>query len=401
MVPKRLLVHEYKATSFATSDVTEEAALAILQHHSDKLSIEWPSPTTSERWRITSAGWVGYLPVDDTHLVELKPRATLSSLFGMLEYAYRLKSLQWPGGSADCDSLAEFYERLAAVLAKLVMDRLRRGLQRSYVGIHEELACVRGRIDIPVLSRAPWRPELPCQFEEHTTDIPDNAIVLWTLDRILRSGLCTEKALPIVRTAHRRLSGCVAVRPFTGEDCRDREYSRLNSDYEAMHWLCRFFLENSGPAHTRGDHRMLPFLVHMPGLFETFVAAWLAQHAADRYRVDRQYRLLLPGSAELRMVVDIVLRDPRTDRVLAVLDTKYKLHESPAPADAAQVVAYAQALHCRAALLVYPNDVKSLHADFADISVRSVSFDIARPLDESGWEFLASIERAVAAARAN
>jgi len=35
-----------------------------------------------------------------------------------------------------------------------------------------------------------------------------------------------------------------------------------------LHALCRFFLENSGPAHSSGGHTCFPFLVDMAQLFE-------------------------------------------------------------------------------------------------------------------------------------
>ncbi len=390
-------MREYEATAFANSELTEDVALALHERHSEKVTVEWPTPATNRKWRLTSRGWAGYLPVADSHLVELAPRVPLASLFGMLEYAYDLKSFQVLHGSTECSTLAEFYERFAAILARRALERSRRGLHRAYVGALEDLSCVRGRVDVPQLVRAPWRPAVPCQFEEHTANVPENAILLWTLDRILRSGLCTDRALPLVRAAHRRLGGSASLQPFTAADCRDRAYSRLNSDYAPMHWLCRFFLENSGPAHDHGDQKTLPFLVHMPGLFEAFVASWLARHAAGRFRVERQFRLDLPGSAELKMVVDIVLRDPVTDRVVAVLDTKYKLDQTPSAADAAQVVAYAQALGCRTALLVYPIAVGSQRAEFGDITVSSVMFELGRPLGEGGQAFLDSVACAIGA----
>ena len=55
-------------------------------------------------------------------------------------------------------------------------------------------------------------------------------------------------------------------------------YHRLNRDYEVLHALCRFFLENSGPAHSSGGHTFFPFLVDMAQLFERFVAGWLQKH---------------------------------------------------------------------------------------------------------------------------
>jgi 5-methylcytosine-specific restriction enzyme subunit McrC len=68
------------------------------------------------------------------------------------------------------------------------------------------------------------------------------------------------------------LQGAVQTYPVGPESCVGRTYNRLNADYEPMHALCRFFLENSGPTHERGDRSMFPFLVDMSRLYELFVA---------------------------------------------------------------------------------------------------------------------------------
>lgn len=40
-----------------------------------------------------------------------------------------------------------------------------------------------------------------------------------------------------------------------------------------------------------GDRTMLPSVIDMPGLFERFVAAWLATHMPPPYRVEAQERI--------------------------------------------------------------------------------------------------------------
>jgi hypothetical protein len=106
------------------------------------------------------------------------------------------------------------------------------------------------------------RVALPCNFEEHTTDLEENQILLWTLTRILESGICTERSLPHIRQARRALLGLTTLQPFSARACSDRLYNRLNQDYEPLHALCRFFLEHTGPTHWLGDRRMLPILIN-------------------------------------------------------------------------------------------------------------------------------------------
>ena len=123
----------------------------------------------------------------------------------MLEYAYRLQGIHLPPDLVHTDSLQHFYEQLANVLAKRIIDRSRRGLYRTYRPEDERLPYIRGRIDLARASRSPWDTKLHCQYEDHTADVDDNRILAWTLWRIVRSGYCTERVLPTVRRAFRIL----------------------------------------------------------------------------------------------------------------------------------------------------------------------------------------------------
>jgi 5-methylcytosine-specific restriction enzyme subunit McrC len=61
----------------------------------DVVAVEFPSPITGGQWRLTSHGWVGYIPLSDELGFRLQPKVGLANIFGMLEYAYSLKSFQF------------------------------------------------------------------------------------------------------------------------------------------------------------------------------------------------------------------------------------------------------------------------------------------------------------------
>ena len=161
----------------------------------------------------------------------------------------------------------------------------------------ERLPYVRGRLEARELSLRPWTVELPCTYEDHTADIEDNRILSWTLFVIVRSGSLTGRELPNVRRAYRTLHRAVQTYPVGPESCTGRTYNRLNAAYEPMHTLCRFFLENSGLTHERGDRSMLLFLVNMPRLYELFVSAWLNTHLPDSISLVPQEKAYLDDTA--------------------------------------------------------------------------------------------------------
>jgi 5-methylcytosine-specific restriction enzyme subunit McrC len=327
---------------------------------------------------------VGYIPLTGEVAFLLRPKVALGNLFRMLEYAYHLDSFTFLEGLVASDSLAAFYERLAQVLAKRVMERGRQGWYRAYVPERGRPGAVRGRLAVGELARQPWAVELACEYERYTADVADNQLLAWTLQRIAQSGLGTERSLPAVRRAYRALP--VTLRPFQAADCANRFYNRLNGDYRPLHALCRFFLEHSGPGHQSGEHLVLPFLVNMARLYEEFVAQWLKGHLPGNLSLRIQQPI--PIGAEATFEADLVLYDRAEGVVRAVLDTKYKQPGKPDPADISQVVTYAEAVGCREAILVYP---AALVAPFdemvGDIRVRSLSFSLAGDLEAAGEQF--------------
>jgi 5-methylcytosine-specific restriction enzyme subunit McrC len=173
---------EYEPTRLAENVISNSLGETIWRNYSSQISIEFPTPKTDNQWQLTSQGWVGYIPCNYEYGISLKPKVDLRNIFGMLEYAYRLKSFSFLEGLFQCESLEEFYERIASILAHRVLDRGRKGFYRAYIPEIEHLPYLRGRMDIMNAIRKPWDYKLLCYYEEHTGDIGDNQILAWTLE---------------------------------------------------------------------------------------------------------------------------------------------------------------------------------------------------------------------------
>ena len=383
---------EHESILLAQDEMTPKEGEELWRRYGEHVEVTFPSPVTSGNWRLSAGGWVGHLPVSEELAVEVKPKVGVRNLFRMLEYAYDLKSFRFLNDLFRADTLQDLYERLAGLLSRLVLDRTRRGLYRAYLTRSEHLPYVRGRLEARELSLRPWTVDLPCTYEDHTADIEDNRILSWTLFVIVRSGSVTGRELANVRRAYRTLQGAVQTYPVGPDSCEERSYNRLNADYEPMHALCRFFLENSGPTHERGDRSMLLFLVNMPRLYELFVSEWLKAHLPDVISLVPQERAYLDGTSDLYFDIDLVLRDTSTGEILCVLDTKYKDSTTPATDDVAQIVAYAEKMGCQEAVLVYPRGLpRPFEARVGDIRVRSLSFPLDGDVDEAGHRFMRTV----------
>lgn len=387
MNPRNFVLVEHVPSLLPRDALSMEEGTLLLREHDRQVCVEFPSPRTGDAWELTALGWVGHLPVTQALSLTLQPKISLSNLFGMLEYAFH-HDIRFLDGTVPCETLQEVYERIALLLARRILDRGRRGFFRAYVRKEERLPYIRGRVDVRAHARSSWDVAVPCLFENHVSDIDDNQILAWTLQVILQSRFCRNETTNTIRRAYRELQSLVTPVPCPAEACLRRAYHSLNADYRAMHGLCYFFLAHSGPGHGAGSRSMLPFLVEMPRLFERFTAEWLRAHLPEHVALKSQENVPIDGSG-LRFAVDLVLSDRRTGRPLLVLDTKYKRTDAPSYADIYQAHAYASALRCDEAILIYPAPLRQpLDARIGGIRLRSAAFRLDGDLESAGQDLL-------------
>ena len=308
----------------------------------------------------------------------------------MLEYAYNLKSFKFLEGLMNCESIEDFYNHLAYILADKIIERCRKGLYRTYVPKTEQLAYVRGRLNVQKIIKKPWNVKLQCEYQEHTADIIDNQILFWTLFHIGHSGFCTEKVSLIVRKAYHAMQGMVSLQPCSSEDCIDRIYHRLNEDYHILHQFCRFFLDNTIPDHEKGKNTTLPFLVNMARLYEMFVAEWLKGNLPQNFTLKTQERINI--GENIYFQTDLILYNTTDSKPKYILDTKYKNPKHSSHEDIAQVVTYAVSKDCPETVLVYPTELNhSLDKYLGKIRVRNLTFSLDDKIEDAGNTFLTKL----------
>jgi 5-methylcytosine-specific restriction enzyme subunit McrC len=126
---------EYKPFLLHEAELATEIG-EKLWHNYDKtgvIKVEFPTPKTSNQWQLTAQGWIGHIPLTEDLSLHLQPKVLLKNVFGMLDYAYSLKSFRFLEGLTHCDSIEDLFDRLAGVLSRLVSDRSRKGLYRNYI----------------------------------------------------------------------------------------------------------------------------------------------------------------------------------------------------------------------------------------------------------------------------
>jgi 5-methylcytosine-specific restriction enzyme subunit McrC len=397
MARRILELREEETERFPGSMLSDAEVLALKD--SGKFEVDPASVFNKYSHGVRSPGWVGQIPIGDELLVRVIPKVPVSNLFRMLEVAYNLKSFRLFPGDVQIESIEDIYERIVSILSRRVVDRARKGLYRGYIAETDALPYVRGTIDVlgTVLNSLRGIPQIPCHYEEHTADLEDNKILYWTLHQARRQAIRREKIRSELDRARRALAGTITLQRFSPSDCVDRFYHRLNYDYQPMHGLCRFILEQTGPGIQSGDRTFIPFAVDMRQLFQSFVAEWLRTNAPPGTTVRIQHTAQLHANVKIEIRIDILLCEEGSQKPIAVIDTKYKASELPTEDDRNQIAFYAGELQVDHGMFVYPSTIAKhfylVHAN--KMTIESLVFDVGQPLDAAGSALLISLKGAL------
>lgn len=219
---------------------------------------------------------------------------------------------------------------LLAKLLELATQRLlRAGLDRGYVLHTEELAGIRGKLD---LTSSIQRALLPrgraqCSFDELSHDVLHNQILKATVGGLARNSDIDRKTRGKMSALYRKL-GQVSDIHIDSSVFSRVQLHKNNAYYRLVINLCRMVHENSLVHEEDGSLRFQDFTrdVHkMRRLFEGFVRNFYARHTDEDVGAPHIAWQAIEGTEGAleylpRMETDIVLK--RAERTL-LIDTKF------------------------------------------------------------------------------
>ena len=258
----------------------------------------------------------------------------------------------------------DLLELLIRLFAGRLLAAVRRGLPRRYLAHEEDLARLRGRLDIKrQFTHLAVRPDrLACRFDELSVNTP--------LNRVLKAAVSLLVSLPRSAENSRRLAELAArFEPVRESPEPLREPVRLdrtNTAFHDLHRLARLFLSGEWQSTTAGRAVGFTLLFPMNTLFEEFIGQNLRRVLAPCpvYLQHRGHHALIGPDGERLFALkpDAVIGE--LDERPIVLDTKWK-RLTPrksgcertmgiAPSDIYQVLAYARAYGAKRLVLLYP-----------------------------------------------
>lgn len=250
--------------------------------------------------------------------------------------------------------------------------QLRKGALLRYVHREGNLPVLRGRllIDRQLKLNSGHQGRLYCTFDELVEDNVYNQYIKCAL-RVVHG---QARSLAAKRPATELLYRFDEVRDRHPAECRNWKLPerRDTKRFESVFRQCGWFLRGLGQDVAAGEKQSLSVLFDMNQLFEEFITAKLRQethHASFRMWAQGPQRHLVreaDGRPRFSMKPDITFLEPG-GRVIAVLDTKWKVLDSAADkygisqGDLYQMVAYGMRYRCPSLTLIYPTQDRVRH----------------------------------------
>lgn len=179
------------------------------------------------------------------------------------------------------ESFDHLHDLLAEILVRGVGAQVKRGLHHDYLRNKEELAGVRGRIDITdtVATRSTVRGRLVCEFDEYDLDTPHNRVLKSVIILLIRSGQIKARRKAALRRLLPYLDEVALIAP-TSIRWATLTYHRANAAYRMLMGVCELIVRGLLPTESSGSADLTSWVSDeaMSALYERFLREYYAFH---------------------------------------------------------------------------------------------------------------------------
>jgi 5-methylcytosine-specific restriction enzyme subunit McrC len=252
----------------------------------------------------------------------------IRNVYVMLAYAFRAMHSEGSDRIA-AERFEHLHDLLAEELVRGVGRQVKRGLHRDYLLRRDELATVRGRINMSrnVATRSMIRGRLACEFDKYELDNLYNRALKAVIVLLLRHGDVASRRKDALRWLLPYLDAVTLVAP-TSIRWNSLSYHRANANYRLLLGVCELIVRGLLPTQDVGTAKLSSWMSDdaMSQLYERFLREYFSAHhpelfpAASAVAWDYDEMSALGADQLPAMRTDATLR--RGSRTL-IIDAKY------------------------------------------------------------------------------
>lgn len=284
----------------------------------------------------------------------------IKNIYYMLSYAFTTLN---QGGYEDVatEEFENMHNLFAAILAKGMGRQVKQGLHREYLNHKEELAVVRGKVDMPgtIQNRLVRKCVLTCEYDELSENNLLNQILKTTVMLLLQHTKVDQEYKNNLKKEMLFFSNVSTIDPSTIRWSAIR-FQRNNNTYCMLIGLCRLILEGMLLTTDSGEYKLATFVdeQRMNRLYEKFILEYYAKECPQVTATASQIPWVLDDGIGTMLPVmqsDIMLT--KGSEVL-IIDAKYYTHTTQTQHDV-------HTLHSGNLYQIFTY-VKNKDADFGD-----------------------------------
>jgi 5-methylcytosine-specific restriction enzyme subunit McrC len=231
--------------------------------------------------------------------------------------------------SVDSDTEHQLLNLFAKVLSERLKWLLKKGLDRNYVAIEEEIFGIKGKLDFSktIKNNSLRKHHTVCEFDDFQFDIISNKIIKNTLEKLLKTENIDVSIAEDVFIVFHKLPN-ISDYQFRLSDFDKVRIHRNNYHYDFVLKICRIIQENLLINEKSGKYRFYDFLRDekaMARLFEAFVRNFYKNETkfqVESKQINWQFTKLSENTEQFlpKMKTDITIK--ASDWKL-IIDTKY------------------------------------------------------------------------------
>lgn len=243
----------------------------------------------------------------------------------MLAYAYHSLN-QSEHDQISAEEFDHLHDLFAAILARGIMNQVKRGLHREYKRYEDVFSNLRGKINpsLSIKQQTLLSNQMVCEFDELTENTILNRITKSTVLLLLKHGQIKNENKVLLKKSLLLLANVETV-DLKRIQWQAIRYNRNNDTYRIVINMCYMVAESLLFSEESGNLRLRHYIddQKMQRLFEKFVLNYyhhnhhelIAKAGFIDWNVDDGFVDLLP-----RMKTDVILKSPNKT---LIIDTKY------------------------------------------------------------------------------
>ncbi len=312
-------------------------------------------------WQVTPGQVCGVIPLPSGRTLHIEPRISIRGVWQMLAWCWDLAELG--ERLTPRAGVSDLVQGIMGTYVRELWRLIQRGIAFGYSLSQDNLAVVRGRIDIrrQIHVNAGARHRFACVFDELSINTPENRVLLAALDLVPTGLVQHDRRLgSLIRRCRTELAAFVSA--MSRNDLAAARVPPHAPHYRVPLALARLLIHACGPRHRPATQPAPTLLVEMPELFERFVCEVVRRKLPPELRLRQSgHSVALDEEHRTLLTPDAVVE--RNGIPSCIIDAKYKLRgegtdteggREPSAPDLYQMLAYCVGYRARHAVLVYP-----------------------------------------------